>query len=56
MEIQSENSQEAQFDHSDTEDRSRRIIPVIEESRAVASENALMIRPIAGPVHVFTNR
>jgi hypothetical protein len=55
MEIQSENCQKAQFDHSDTQDRSRHIIPVIEESRAVVSEKALIIRPIAGPLQVLTS-
>jgi hypothetical protein len=55
MGIQSQNFQEAQFDHSDIEDRSRHTIPVIEESRAVASEKALVIRPIAGPLQVLNN-
>lgn len=54
MEIQNENYQEAQSEHAD--ERSRHIIPLIEEGRSSASDNALMVRPIAGPLQVLTNR
>jgi hypothetical protein len=56
MEIASENCQEGQFEHSDADERNRHIIPLIEEDQSPASDNALMLRPIAGPLQVLTNR
>ncbi|MBE0582946.1 MAG: hypothetical protein IH612_04205 [Desulfofustis sp.] len=56
MEIHSEDYQEAGSEQSGIDESSRHIMPVIEEDRSSASENALMIRPIAGPLQVFAGR
>jgi hypothetical protein len=54
VEIPSEDYQEAGSEHST--ERSRHVIPEMEEDRSSASENALMIRPIAGPLQVLDGR
>ena len=54
MEIHSEDYQEAGSEQSD--EKNQYIIPVIEEDRSPTSENALMIRPLAGPLQVLANR
>ncbi len=54
MEILTEEYQETGSEHS--EEKSQQIIAVIEEGPSSVSENALMIRPIAGPLQVLTSR
>ena len=56
METASEHYQEAQSEYSDADKSILHIIPLSDEGRSSASDYPLMIRPIAGPLQVLTNR